>query len=58
MTVICKVNQCPYRSESGFCKNNFISMTQQGACGQIYNKYGEIKEDWQNIAKEEVKNNG
>ena len=46
MTVICKVVRCPYLSSSGFCKNALVSITENGLCGHIYDKKGQIKKDW------------
>lgn len=46
ITVICKVSGCPFLSENGFCKNDLLSITQNGQCGWIFNKNGIMKKDW------------
>ena len=53
MTVFCKVTQCPYRSKQGFCRNKLVSITENGTCGHIYDKHGNIKPNWQEKVKEE-----
>ena len=47
MTVICKVTQCPYLSSRGFCRNKLLNITGNGLCGHIYDKRGQIKQNWQ-----------
>ena len=47
MTVVCKVVQCPYRSNNGFCRNRVLGITENGLCGHIYDKNGQIKPKWQ-----------
>ncbi len=39
-TVVCKVEKCPYRSKSGFCRNKLTYINVNGACGHIYNDRG------------------
>jgi len=47
VTVVCKVDYCPYKSINGFCKNRVLSITKDGRCGHIYDKNGCVKSDWQ-----------
>ena len=46
MTVVCKVNNCPFKSNENFCKNPLVSITQNGQCGWIFNKNGAVKVGW------------
>ena len=48
MTVVCNVDQCPYRSKTGFCRNRVLFITLNGLCGHIYDKNGQIKSNWMN----------
>lgn len=48
ITVICKVKQCPFLSENGFCKNELLSITPNGQCGWIFDKNGMVKSEWRN----------
>ena len=60
MTVVCKVNNCPFKSNENFCKNPLVSITQNGQCGWIFNKNGVVKIGWDKqeiIPKEENKEN-
>lgn len=52
MTVVCKVDGCPYKSEKNFCKKNFLSLNNRGQCMQIYDKFGNVKMNWQKQEKE------
>lgn len=52
MTVVCKVDSCPYKSEKNFCKKNFLSLNNRGECMQIYDKFGNVKMNWQKQEKE------
>lgn len=36
MVVICKIEPCPFRSSSGFCRNKLLSIDQQGRCKHLY----------------------
>ena len=47
MTVICKVELCPYRSRNGFCRNRVLCITENGLCGHIYNRNGQMNPNWQ-----------
>lgn len=60
MIVVCKVNNCPFKSNENFCKNPLVSITQNGQCGWIFNKNGAVKVGWDKqeiIPKEENKEN-
>ena len=46
MVVVCKVEICPYRSKSGFCRNRLLKITDNGFCGHIYNNYGQQNRGW------------
>lgn len=44
MTIVCKMNQCPYNDKKGFCtKPNVISITQLGMCSVLYKGNGQQK---------------
>lgn len=47
ITVVCKVKQCPFLSQSNFCKNELLSITKNGQCGWIFNANGAVKSEWQ-----------
>lgn len=47
VTVVCKIEQCPYRSKNGFCRNRVLLINLNGSCGHIYDKNGQIKSNWQ-----------
>ena len=60
MTVVCKVDNCPFKSNENFCKNPLVSITLNGQCGWIFNKSGAVKKGWDKqeiIPKEENKEN-
>lgn len=40
------MDQCPYNSKNGFCKNRVLIITKNGLCGHIYDKNGYIKSNW------------
>ena len=46
MTVICKVDRCPYRSKNGFCRNKVLPINSNGFCGHIYDKNNNVKANW------------
>lgn len=46
ITVVCKVNQCPYISKNGFCRNRLVSINANGMCGHLYNQKGQVKPHW------------
>lgn len=33
--IICKINQCPFRSGSGFCLNRLVVINENGVCNWI-----------------------
>ena len=47
--VLCKVTECYYCSDNGFCKSNFLKITPQGLCGRIYDNNGQVKADWNTL---------
>ena len=55
-TVVCKVEKCPYRSKSGFCRNKLTYINVNGACGHIYNDRGQIYRNWQQPIEEKYMN--
>lgn len=46
MTTICKVRECPFLSEKGFCRNELLSITQNAQCGWVFDINGRPKEGW------------
>lgn len=48
ITVVCKVRQCPFISEKGFCRNELLNITQNGQCGWIFDMNGNPKSEWRN----------
>ena len=55
MVTVCKVKQCPFNSGMGFCRNKVLSITENGLCGHIYDKRGQLKQNWQERIDEEMK---
>lgn len=55
MWVICKVGECPYNSNEGFCRNKVVQINQRGLCAHLYNKNGNPREHWQEKIEEEYK---
>lgn len=43
MTIVCKNENCAYRSVSGFCINEYVFLTAFGQCAQWWNKDGSPK---------------
>ena len=54
MTVICKVEKCPYRSGSGFCKRKILLITSNGSCGNIFKENGIIRQNWMSAIDENL----
>lgn len=46
MTVVCKVDGCPYKSKSSFCRKRVLGITNNGLCGHIYDNNGNVKVKW------------
>lgn len=46
MTVVCKVDKCPFRTTNGFCKNQLVSINTIGQCGWIFDSHGTVKWGW------------
>lgn len=46
--VVCNFIRCAYRSQSGFCLNRLVKITEQGQCERLLKAgWQEKKEDWQ-----------
>ena len=46
--VVCDFIRCAYRSQSGFCLNRLVKITEQGQCERLLKAgWQEKKEDWQ-----------
>ena len=50
-TVICKIPQCPFRSESGYCLNRLTIVNENGVCQHL------TRPDWQNAIDKKYMNN-
>ena len=33
--IVCKINQCPFRSESGFCLHRCVVINENGQCDHL-----------------------
>lgn len=33
--VVCKINQCPFRSENGFCLHRCVVINENGQCARL-----------------------
>lgn len=49
--VICRISQCPYCSQSGFCLNRVVMINEQGICSHL------TKGNWQQPIPNEFKTN-
>ena len=58
MDVICAVSACPFRSSSGFCRGRIVTINQNGGCGHLYDKQGQIRRDWQEKVDEKFMRGG
>lgn len=66
MTVICKIQPCPFRNSSGFCRNKLLSIDEQGRCKHLYQNVYDWREpigkeymdgDWKENGTEEKSEN-
>jgi len=51
MFVVCKVQNCGYCSDSGFCLNRLVVINEQGLCGYL------TKPGWEQPVEDRFKNN-
>ena len=56
--IVCNVAGCPYKSKEGkFCLKKIVDITDRALCGQLYDKYGQVKQNWhvldENLKKQE-----
>ena len=49
--IVCKISQCPFCSQSGFCLNRLVVINEQGVCKHL------TRPDWQDAIAEEFKSN-
>lgn len=51
MFVVCKIQNCGYCSDSGFCLNRLVVINEQGVCKRL------TKPGWEQKVEEKFKNN-
>lgn len=60
--IVCKINQCPFRSSSGFCLHRCVVINENGQCdrlvrgecgGQVESKFKCNSDEW--LQKREMK---
>lgn len=55
--VVCDVESCVYRSKHRFCTREVLKITANGLCGTIYDKNGNVRQNWNvlenNLIKQE-----
>lgn len=44
--VICHVDGCPFKAESGFCKNRMVIINEGGGCCHVFIKPTIVNEKW------------
>ena len=61
--VVCKINQCPFRSENGFCLHRCVVINENGQCarlisgecgGPVQDKYKATSDNWAQKKEEKI----
>lgn len=55
MNVLCKINVCKFNKDGVFCGRDYLSITENGLCGTIYDKGGNQRPPHEWVKEEKLR---